>query len=99
MAETYSSAVWTVKPGEENDFVQAWREFVGWAATMPGSATFRLVRDLEHSNRFLSFAPWTNLEAARAWQQHPEFAERLGRVRDHCAEFHPSGYELVAEVS
>jgi len=99
MTETYSSAVWTVKPGEEDAFIEAWKEFVGWAATMPGSGTFRLVRDLGQSNRFLSFAPWESSESARAWQEHPEFAERLGRARAHCDDFKPSGYELAAEVS
>jgi heme-degrading monooxygenase HmoA len=99
MAETYSSAVWTVKAGEEDAFVDAWKEFVGWAATMPGSGTFRLVRDLEDPSRFLSFAPWESGEAVRAWQQHPDFPEQLSRPRGHCQNFEPSGYELAAEVS
>lgn len=99
MAETYTSGVWVVKPGEEDDFVRSWEEFVGWASQLPGSGTFRLVRDLDQSGRFLSFAPWESAEAQTAWRQHPEFPERLGRVRAHCDEFHPSTYELVTVVS
>lgn len=99
MTETYSSAVWTVKPGEEDAFVDAWKEFVGWAATMPGSGTFRLVRDLAQPGRFLSFAPWESADAAREWQQHAEFPERLSRPRGHCQDFQSAGYELAAEVS
>jgi hypothetical protein len=37
MSVTYTSGVWVVKPGEEDDFVKAWEEFVAWAADMPGS--------------------------------------------------------------
>ena len=99
MAETYTSGVWVVKPGEEDDFVRSWKEFVGWASEFPGPGTFRLVRDLDQPGRFLSFAPWESAEAQTAWRQHPEFPERLGRVRAHCDEFHSSTYELVTVVS
>jgi len=99
MAETFSSGVWIVKDGEEDAFVEAWKEFVGWSAGMDGSGTFRLVRDLGQPGRYLSFAPWESAEAARAWQQHPDFAERLGAVRAHCDDFQPSSYETAAVVN
>jgi len=98
MSETYSSAVWNVKPGEEDAFVQAWTEFVKWSSTKPGSGTFRLVRDTEQPNHYLSFAPWESSDAQDAWKQQPEFVELLGRVRSHCEDFRPSLYELVAAV-
>lgn len=99
MAETYSSGSWTVKAGEENEFIEAWKEFVGWAAGLSGSGVFRLVQERERRDRFTSFGEWESLEAQRAWQQHPEFAERLGRVRSHCSDFHATGFDLVATVS
>jgi len=98
MAETYTSGVWVVKDGEEEDFVAAWRDFVSWACTKPGSGTFRLVRDLDQAGRFMSFAPWDSLEAQEARKQDAEFAERLGRVRARTSEFTPSTYELVTTV-
>jgi hypothetical protein len=45
MAETYTSGIWIVKPGEQAAFVQEWTDFVTWASSMPGSGPFRLVRD------------------------------------------------------
>jgi heme-degrading monooxygenase HmoA len=99
MTETYSSGLWTVKSGEEDAFVEAWKEFVRWAAEMPGSGTFRLIRDIDQPNRFLSFGSWEGPELQNAWIEQSEFAERLGRVRAHCDEFTPSSYELTAEVS
>jgi heme-degrading monooxygenase HmoA len=57
MTETYTSGAWIVKRGEEEAFVQAWTAFVRWAREMPGSGTFRLVRDLDHPNHYMSFAP------------------------------------------
>jgi heme-degrading monooxygenase HmoA len=99
MTETYSSGVWMVKPGHEDDFIAAWREFVGWGTEMPGSGTFRLVRDLEHPNRFMSFGLWESAEAQQAWREHPEMAERLGRVRAHCEDVETYAYELASDVS
>jgi len=99
MAVTFSSGSWTVKPGEETDFIEAWKQFVGWAAELPGSGTFRLVQDRDRPDRYASFGEWESLEAQEAWTQHPDFRERLGRVRSYCSEFEPTTFELVATVS
>jgi heme-degrading monooxygenase HmoA len=98
MTETYTSGNWIVKPGEEDAFVQEWTAFVTWASGMPGSGTFRLVRDLDHPSTYMSFAPWESFEAERDWKSLPEFPERIGRVRRHCEDFQPSTHELVTEV-
>ena len=98
MTETYTSGTWIVKSGEENAFVDEWRGFVTWACGMPGSGTFRLVRDLDHPSHYMSFAPWGSFEAQRAWKELPEFRERIGRVRSHCEDFQPSTHELVTQV-
>jgi heme-degrading monooxygenase HmoA len=71
MTETYTSGEWTVRGGEEDAFVGAWREFAGWASGLPGSQTFRLVRDLDRPNVYVSFAPWVDFETQRAWKQDP----------------------------
>jgi heme-degrading monooxygenase HmoA len=99
MTETYTSGTWVVKPGEEDAFVEAWRAFVSWGRSMPGSGTFRLVRDLEQPGHYMSFAPWESFEAQRDWKEQPEFRERIGRVRSHCEDFRPSTHELVTEVA
>jgi heme-degrading monooxygenase HmoA len=99
MAETYTSGLWTVKAGHEEDFVEAWTDFVRWARDQPGSGTFRLVRDVEDGRRFLSFAPWESFDAQQAWKSTDEFGARMRKVREHVESFEPSTYELVTEVS
>jgi len=98
VTETYTGGVWVVKPGEEDAFVEAWRGFVTWASSMPGSGTFRLVRNVEQPNTYQSFAPWESFGAQQAWKDLPEFRERIMRVRAHCEDFQPSVYELVTTV-
>jgi heme-degrading monooxygenase HmoA len=99
MAATFTSGSWTVKPGEETEFVEEWKLFVGWAAELPGSGAFRLVQDRERPDQYTSFGEWESREAQEAWTQHPEFRERLGRVRSHCSDFESTMFELVATVS
>jgi len=99
MAETYTSGTWLVKDGEDDAFVQAWTAFVEWASEMPGSGVFRLVRDLDQPQRYMSFAPWESFDAQQAWKALPEFPERIGRVRQHCESFEPFTLELVTAVS
>jgi heme-degrading monooxygenase HmoA len=99
MTETYTSGTWLVKDGEDDAFVQAWTAFVEWASEMPGSGVFRLVRDHDQPQRYMSFAPWESFEAQQAWKELPEFRERIGRVRQHCENFEPSTLLLVTEVS
>jgi heme-degrading monooxygenase HmoA len=98
MPETYTSGVWMVKDGEEDEFVAAWREFASWARTMPGCGALRLVRDTDEPARFMSFAPWESFEAQRSWKELDEFRERMIRVRRHTNDFTPSVYELVTVV-
>ena len=62
-----------MKSGEEGAFVQEWTEFVSWASSMPGSGTFRLVRDLEHPE---VFADGLHLNE----KGRPMFSERLGKT-------------------
>ena len=99
MSETYTHGTWTVRAGEEDAFVEEWTGFVTWASSMPGSGTFRLVRDRDQPSHYMSFAPWESFEAQNAWKQLPEFPERIGRVRSHCDDFRPAVYELVTEVA
>jgi len=96
--ETYTSGLWQVKSGSEDAFVAEWTAFVTWASAMPGSGTFRLVRDLDTPGRYMSFAPWESFDAQRAWKELPEFRERIGRVRAHCEDFQPTTHELVTTV-
>jgi heme-degrading monooxygenase HmoA len=98
MTETYTSGAWIVKPGEEEAFVREWTTFVTWASSMPGSGTFRLVRDLDNPSHYLSFAPWESFDAQQAWKELPEFPERIMRVRNHCEDFRPSNLALVTTV-
>jgi heme-degrading monooxygenase HmoA len=94
----FTSGHWRPRSGEEEAFVEAWTEFARWLTSFDGAGTPRLTRDLDDPGAFLSFAPWRDIESVRTWKSDPAFAERMGQVRRHVADFKPTEFELVAEV-
>jgi heme-degrading monooxygenase HmoA len=96
----YSTGSWQPHAGHEEQFLEAWRDFSRWSATMPGAGGEAvLARDLRDCGRFVSFMPWMSLEAIRAWKAHPEFKQRMGVVQEHVDRFAPTETEVVAHVT
>ena len=96
MAAVYTTGSWKPSSGSEDVFVEAWKTFAGWASSMPGAGTLRLVRDLHDPGRFVSFGAWNSIDDIRAWKGSPEFKERMARVLQHVDDFAPTELELVA---
>ena len=95
----YSTGSWLPFSGQEEPFLDAWKEFALWAAGMHGAAGEALLtRDLRDPERFISFLPWESLEAIQGWKAHPEFKERMSRVQKFVDEFAPTETEVVARV-
>lgn len=98
MSQPYTSGIWTVKPGSEEQFIAGWSELAAWTGReVPGSMWAKLLRDTGTPNRFISFGPWQSLDAIEAWRSHPGFRERVQGIRELLESFEPSTLELVAE--
>lgn len=94
----YTTGSWRPFAGQEEEFLARWREFVGWAATLPGAGRAVLARDLRDPGRYVSFMAWRDLEAVRGWKGSPEFKPRMARVQEHVDTFAPTELEVVAVV-
>lgn len=98
MGKPYTSGVWTVKPGREDQFVASWRELAEWAVTeFPGAGRPTLLRDTTDSQRFVSFGAWQDLEQIAAFRQHHEFSRHVERLKEALDGFSPMTYEAVIE--
>jgi|1185.fasta_scaffold1124525_1 heme-degrading monooxygenase HmoA len=93
MTEIFTYGRFEVEPQNEESFFEAWSEMATWASTLPGSHTFRLVRDTRNPGRFISLGQWDDPEAVRAFKSAPEFKERLAGMVKQAKEFEPT--ELV----
>lgn len=98
MADVYTTGSWRPFEGREAEFLEQWKEFMGWATSLPGAGPAVLARDVRDPGRFVSFAAWSDLDAVRAWKTSPEFKPRMARVQEHVDEFAPTELEIIATV-
>ena len=99
MTDLYTCGTWTVIPGREDDFVEAWTEFAEWtSASMPAAGWATLLQDQETPNRFLTVGPWESLEAVGEWRASEGFQERIGRIREILVGFEPGLFRRRAGI-
>jgi heme-degrading monooxygenase HmoA len=96
----YTSGVWTVKQGREDEFARRWQESADWVAlTFPG-VKFMLLRDREDARRFISLGEgWRNPEQIEAARSSPEFQDAMASIWRMLDSGDISTLDLVAEVS
>lgn len=95
----YTVGVWTVKPGREDEFVDAWREMaVRTREEYPGrSAT--LLRDRRTPNLFIGSGPWESMEQIEQWRlRSPAFGSFISHVRELIESFTPHTMDPVAMI-
>ena len=96
----YTSAVWNVKEGHEDEFKRRWQESVDAASLGLPGIVFRLLRDVENPRRFTSNAgPWRGLVQITAMRSSPEYQASMASIAEHVDSYEISTWELVAEVS
>ena len=73
----YTSGLWNVKEGHEDDFARRWQASVDHLALEYPGITFRLLRDAGNPRRFVSVGgPWRGAEQIEAAR---ELAARIER--------------------
>ena len=95
VGQPYSAGDWTVKAGQEAEFVERWSAFTKWSAdNVPGAESFLLIQSQDNPRHFVSVGGWRDMEALQAWRQHPEFQELFSRCRELCEEMDGSNYTV-----
>ena len=97
--DVYTLGVWTVKPGKESDFIEAWRSLGSYFYSLPqppGPGT--LVQSVQDSTLFYSFGPWGSIADIQAMRADPRTASEIGKLVALCDEAVPGTYRVVASV-
>ena len=96
--EAYTLAIWRVKEGRVEEFVELWKgdlaDFFLGLPNPPGTGT--LVRSVEDPLLFYSFGPWNSLDDIREMRSNPQTREVIGRLAALCDEAKPGAFEVVA---
>ena len=96
MANVWTFATWTVQPGKEREFIDAWQALAdqGMAELAP-PAPPTLLRDREQPNVFVSFGPWANDADVDRFRSSEAFRTAQGRMRDILTSFEPRTFDEV----
>jgi len=99
-APVYTSGVWTVKRGREDEFERRWHEAANGSSLEFPDVKFMLLRDREDPRRFVSLAEgWRNAEQIDAARGSPAYQDAMAAIWRVLDEGQLSTLELVAEVS
>jgi quinol monooxygenase YgiN len=96
----YTSAVWIVKEGREEEFERRWQEAVNGTSLEFPDVKFMLLRDRENPRRFVSLGEgWRNHEQIEAARSTPSYQDSMASVWRVIDSGEVSTLELVVEVS
>jgi quinol monooxygenase YgiN len=96
----YTSGVWIVKQGREDDFARRWQETADSVSLDYPDVTFRLFRDHDDPRRFISLADgWRGAEQIEAAQSTPAYQDAMTSLWRLLESGETSTLDLAAEVS
>lgn len=99
MNANYASGTWQVADGSADEFIDRWREFLGWTRDKhPGLGSATLIRAQSDPNRFVSFATWDSVEQRDAWKNSDGFMKRFSACRQLCDDFTGGDYDHVITI-
>jgi heme-degrading monooxygenase HmoA len=96
----YTLGVWRVKPGREDEFIEAWKGLgkLFSQLPMPPGGKGTLVQSLTDPLLFYSFGEWSSMEAIQAMRKDATAQEGIKKVAELCTEATPGSFRMVAEV-
>jgi quinol monooxygenase YgiN len=96
----YTSGVWIVKKGREDDFARRWQESADSASLEYPDVSFRLLRDHENPQRFISFGEgWRSTEQIEAARSAPTYQDGMAAMWRLLESGEISTLDVVASVS
>lgn len=96
----YTSGVWVVKQGREDEFARRWQESADRLALDFPNVKFMLLRDPENVQHFLSLGEgWRNAEQIEVARSTPSFQDSMASIWRLLESGEISTFDLVAEVS
>jgi quinol monooxygenase YgiN len=96
----YTSGVWIVKEGREDEFERRWQEGADVVSLEYPDVKFVLMRDRETPRRFVSLGEgWRNAEQIEAARSSPAFQDSMAATWRVIESGEISTLDLVLEVS
>ena len=99
MDTVYTLGVWRVKPGQNDAFVNAWKDLGRLFAALPLPPANKgvLIQSLTDSSLYYSFGPWRSADDIAAMRRDQNAQEGIRRLASLCTEATPGSFKLVGE--
>jgi heme-degrading monooxygenase HmoA len=96
----YTSGVWIVKQGREDEFARRWQGSADRLALDFPGVKFMLLRDRENPRRFISLGEgWRTEDEIEAARSSPDFQDAMAAVWRMLETGEMATLDLVSEVS
>jgi hypothetical protein len=96
----YTSGVWIVKAGREEEFTRRWQESADRLVLDCPGVKCMLLRDQTNQQRFVSLEEgWRNLQQVEAARETPEFQDSLASIWRVLDSGETATLDLIASVS
>jgi len=96
---TWASGDWSVKPGNEEEFVGRWRDWLQWSRdNIAGFRSATLIRDAQDASHFVSFSDWADVESRESWKNSEGFREKFASCKELCDGFRGGDFALAVSA-
>jgi quinol monooxygenase YgiN len=96
----YTSGVWNVKEGREEEFERRWQESANATVLEFPDVKFMLLRDRDDPRRFVSLSEgWRNAEQIKAARSSPGYQDAMAAIWRVLESGEIATLDLVAETS
>lgn len=96
VVQAFTTGIWNVKKGKEEEFIKTWTKFASWSAEQ-NHASARLLQDASNPQIFVSVGKWETPEAIKKWRETPEFKDAMMQLSQLLAE--PAQPHTMNEVA
>jgi heme-degrading monooxygenase HmoA len=84
--QSFTTGVWNVKKGKEQEFINAWREMATWTFQNMDGGSARLLQDSQNPSMFISVGEWTSEANIQKWRESSDFKSALAKISALLAE-------------
>jgi hypothetical protein len=100
MANPYTLATYRVRPGQQEEFIDAWHKLAKVFSDLEDPPLWgTLVRHATDRTLFHAFGPWHDDEHINAMRSNPAAISAYQRIADFCTYVSPGNYEVVEHVA
>jgi quinol monooxygenase YgiN len=99
MANSYTLATYRVRPGQQEEFIEAWHKLAKTFSDLNDPPQWgTLIRHATDRTLFHGFGPWRDDEHIDAMRTNPAAMAAYQRIADFCTYVSPGNYEVVEHI-